>query len=162
VLIFVDKSIVYITDKSESFFKGCYIINSFVVFSRIMQCYFCFVMIWSKIKGTSFQDYICSMNLCRIMIIDSVFLSHFLFPDMARSARKSMLGKRKNIPQPIPIQPQVSTVKHDLGVGKEQWRICNLYIYLYLYIPVVISFVMYIDVYNHTQYTLCYCSLSGC
>jgi hypothetical protein len=39
---------------------------------------------------------------------------------MVRSARKSMLGKRKNIPQPIPIQPPVSTVKHDVGMGKEQ------------------------------------------
>jgi len=54
------------------------------------------------------------------MTIDSVFLSHSLFPDMVRSARKSMLGKRKNIPRPIPIQPPVSTVKHHLGMGKEQ------------------------------------------
>jgi hypothetical protein len=54
------------------------------------------------------------------MIIDSVFFSHFLSPDMVRSARRSMLGKRKNIPRPIPIQPPVSTVKHHLGMGKEQ------------------------------------------
>jgi hypothetical protein len=60
------------------------------------------------------------MNFYRIMSIDSVFLSYSLFPDMMRSARKSMLGKRKNIPQPIPIQPPVSTVKRHLGMGKEQ------------------------------------------
>jgi hypothetical protein len=52
------------------------------------------------------------------MTIDAVFFS--LSSDMVRSARKSMLGKRKNIPQPIPIQPPVSTIKQHLGMGKEQ------------------------------------------
>jgi hypothetical protein len=33
--------------------------------------------------------------------------------------RKSMLGKRKNIPQPVPILPSVSTRKRGLGTGKE-------------------------------------------
>jgi len=36
------------------------------------------------------------------------------------SARKSNLGKRKNIPRPIPIQSQISTVHDRLGTGKEQ------------------------------------------
>jgi hypothetical protein len=36
------------------------------------------------------------------------------------SARKSMLGKRKNIPRPIRIQPPISTINDRLGTGKEQ------------------------------------------
>lgn len=30
-----------------------------------------------------------------------------------------MLGKRRNIPQPIPIQPPISTINGRLGTGKK-------------------------------------------
>jgi hypothetical protein len=51
------------------------------------------------------------------MTIDSVLISVMM------SARKNNLGKRKNIPRPIPLQPQISTVHDRLGTGKEkrQW-----------------------------------------
>jgi hypothetical protein len=123
----IDKSTFYITDEFEAFLP---LFHDWLFFLRMLHHeQFCgllknFAVLFllchwgcSKIKAAS---YICSMNVCRIMIIDSVFLCHTHFPDMVRSARKSMLGKRKNIPRPIPIQPPVSTVKHHLGMGKEQ------------------------------------------
>jgi hypothetical protein len=58
--------------------------------------------------------YIRGMNLCRIMTFDSVVISVLM------SSRKSNLGKRKNIPRPIPMQPQISTEHDRLGTGKEQ------------------------------------------
>jgi hypothetical protein len=47
------------------------------------------------------------------------YYNFFLCRETVMRPRKSMLGKRKNIPQPVPVLPPVSTRKRGLGTGKE-------------------------------------------
>lgn len=84
--------------------------------SQVLRSFIFFfvTIVWSEVKCISFPDYIRGMNLCRIMTFDSVIISVLM------SARKSNLGKRKNIPRPIPIQSQISAVHDRLGTGKDQ------------------------------------------
>jgi hypothetical protein len=53
-----------------------------------------------------------------IILTNNDFVCFFV-TEIIMPARKSMLGKRKHIPRPTPVQPPVSAIKRRLGTGKK-------------------------------------------